>query len=545
MDAQSAPNHEKPTLDDGDLFPELSKRSSDLASHAPPSRAPSARGPLASSRASALVHAFAGGRKSAPPPPPISLSRPALSRPAPQVAEVIEATPIDDDVETLDAREVEEEAETLDARDVEDDVETVDAREVQDDEIETLDARTVATDAELIEDAELADERTPAHAAAPITPVYDEELDDGPTVALPSPLSGPVPSLASLASRPPPSRGLPSVPSARLAPPPSKSLPPLRPPPSAPSLPSRPPLVGVSSLAAPAPYQSAPMASAPPPVAVLPADASGSGRLSSIPPVAESVFPPAPTRSNSRWPLFAAAAAALAVLGAGAAFTGAKALGYGGGGQGAVVVTAAGTGGKAVQGLKIFSDGKLTCESSPCRAELAAGTHFLHAEAPGYEPTATRAVSVGANGEEVLHIELSPKASATAKAAEETKSAATNVAAAPPETKQAEAPAKAEPAARREAKAEPASATKPAVQAVVKTDAPKPEPAAQATLNINSIPRSNVVLDGRPLGMTPQLGVSVSPGTHTVVFVHPELGRKVAGTSVKAGATGTVAVRFE
>lgn len=76
--------------------------------------------------------------------------------------------------------------------------------------------------------------------------------------------------------------------------------------------------------------------------------------------------------------------------------------------------------------------------------------------------------------------------------------------------------------------------------------APAPAPAAsgQGKLNINSIPVSSVILDGRPLGSTPKLGLSVSAGTHTVVFVHPEHGRKSRTVTVNGGEVATAAVRF-
>lgn len=94
--------------------------------------------------------------------------------------------------------------------------------------------------------------------------------------------------------------------------------------------------------------------------------------------------------------------------------------------------------------------------------------------------------------------------------------------------------------------ATPAATTRPAPAA--KAPAPKPTPAAapsgNCTLNINSIPVSNVVLNGRPLGSTPKLGISVSAGSHTVLFIHPELGRRTARTSCKAGETKTVAIRL-
>jgi PEGA domain len=60
----------------------------------------------------------------------------------------------------------------------------------------------------------------------------------------------------------------------------------------------------------------------------------------------------------------------------------------------------------------------------------------------------------------------------------------------------------------------------------------------QATLNINSIPASNVLLDGKPIGPTPKMGVSVSPGAHTVTFKNTEFNlTKTVSVSVKAGDT--------
>jgi serine/threonine-protein kinase len=78
--------------------------------------------------------------------------------------------------------------------------------------------------------------------------------------------------------------------------------------------------------------------------------------------------------------------------------------------------------------------------------------------------------------------------------------------------------------------------------------AEKPAPAANAgtgTLNMNSIPVSKVVLDGRPMGSTPKVGQSVPAGSHTVVFIHPELGKKSVTVVVKAGETKTAAVKFK
>jgi len=63
----------------------------------------------------------------------------------------------------------------------------------------------------------------------------------------------------------------------------------------------------------------------------------------------------------------------------------------------------------------------------------------------------------------------------------------------------------------------------------------------EGTLNMNSIPSSSVVLDGKPIGSTPQIGVTVSAGTHTVVFVNAEQGfKKSVSVTVAAGETKKV-----
>ncbi|MBS2015686.1 MAG: PEGA domain-containing protein [Deltaproteobacteria bacterium] len=68
--------------------------------------------------------------------------------------------------------------------------------------------------------------------------------------------------------------------------------------------------------------------------------------------------------------------------------------------------------------------------------------------------------------------------------------------------------------------------------------APAPAAGGEAFLNINSLPASTVVLDGKPLGATPRLHVSVSPGTHTVLFVNAEQSLKKSITvTVGAGET--------
>jgi hypothetical protein len=69
--------------------------------------------------------------------------------------------------------------------------------------------------------------------------------------------------------------------------------------------------------------------------------------------------------------------------------------------------------------------------------------------------------------------------------------------------------------------------------------------AREGIININSIPVSAVLLDGRPLGGTPHVGVTVSPGEHRVVFIHPERGRRYQTVNVDVGRTVLAAVRFQ
>jgi serine/threonine-protein kinase len=78
-----------------------------------------------------------------------------------------------------------------------------------------------------------------------------------------------------------------------------------------------------------------------------------------------------------------------------------------------------------------------------------------------------------------------------------------------------------------------------------KTTDTKSSGSGTATLNLNSIPVSKVVLDGKPLGSTPKVGVSVPAGSHSVRFIHPDLGTKSVSVTVKAGETKTAAVKFK
>lgn len=92
--------------------------------------------------------------------------------------------------------------------------------------------------------------------------------------------------------------------------------------------------------------------------------------------------------------------------------------------------------------------------------------------------------------------------------------------------------------------AAPTAPTAPREPATVPKAAPKDvkpaaEPAAsepETLLKINSLPASSIVLDGKPIGVTPQPHVVVTPGPHTITFVNAEQSlKKTINVDVKAG----------
>lgn len=114
-------------------------------------------------------------------------------------------------------------------------------------------------------------------------------------------------------------------------------------------------------------------------------------------------------------------------------------------------------------------------------------------------------------------------------------------------TDQALASANTNPAPVQQAAPAPRQASAPRSAPAPVQAAPKPAPAPAAasggTLNINAIPKANVIVDGIPRGPTPKVGLSVSAGPHTVILVKD--GQRVTkSVNVKPGQTLTVSHRF-
>jgi len=80
---------------------------------------------------------------------------------------------------------------------------------------------------------------------------------------------------------------------------------------------------------------------------------------------------------------------------------------------------------------------------------------------------------------------------------------------------------------------------------------PRDEPVASSgggtgTLRINSRPWSQVVIDGRPIGSTPQMNVPLSEGSHKVTLINPEFDiKKTLTVKIKAGQVETQIVALQ
>ena len=281
--------------------------------------------------------------------------------------------------------------------------------------------------------------------------------------------------------------------------------------------------------------------------------------------------------------------------------------------SGSLVVTALGTGHRAVDKVQIFVDGTPLCDSSPCRISgLSAGPHQLRANAPGLSSGPDQTVEINSGEESAANIELSPvekaapspalaadsrpakreKVVVTIRLSPESEGSSVNfddaflldfpaelelephtthtLSASKPgyedlalhvdlgdePAKQIEVAltplesvkrgrARPAPASAAVAPAPaPAAARKPAAASHAAASTPAVDP-TQGLLNISSVPPSQIILNGRPLGSTPKTAVVV-PGDslQTIVFVHPKMGRRRAQKFVPAGKERTVSIRF-
>jgi serine/threonine-protein kinase len=161
----------------------------------------------------------------------------------------------------------------------------------------------------------------------------------------------------------------------------------------------------------------------------------------------------------------------------------------------------------------------------------------LEATLAGYDDFKQPITWDDGQAEKTITVTLNPKGTAVASRAATPSTPIAPVAPAQPAVAVKPAtPSTTPPAAPKEPAAEPTPKAEPAVK---KEPAVAPAAGGSDTfLNINSLPASTVVLDGKPLGPTPKVHISVTPGSHTILFVNAEQSLKKSITvDVKAGET--------
>jgi hypothetical protein len=85
---------------------------------------------------------------------------------------------------------------------------------------------------------------------------------------------------------------------------------------------------------------------------------------------------------------------------------------------------------------------------------------------------------------------------------------------------------------------QPAATSDMAAPAEARTASAASNGAKTGTLQINSRPWADVYVDNKPVGHTPQMGLQLSPGHHTVKLTNPTMGMsKTLSVTIRAGET--------
>jgi hypothetical protein len=183
-----------------------------------------------------------------------------------------------------------------------------------------------------------------------------------------------------------------------------------------------------------------------------------------------------------------------------------------------LTISATGSGDRSLENLKVLVDGQLKCEKSPCAAgDLRAGEHTIRVSGDDFG-TAERVVAMRSGADHTVDFVLDRSRevlAATAQVPSATGSAE-------PTTEARSAENQAHGATARSGKA---------------------HWQVTGTIKANSIPLSDVLVDGRVVGKTPT-NVSAAPGLHTVIFIHPDYGRREVLVQVKPNQDAVAAVRF-
>jgi hypothetical protein len=205
------------------------------------------------------------------------------------------------------------------------------------------------------------------------------------------------------------------------------------------------------------------------------------------------------------------------------------------------------------EGAAVFVDGQPLNKTTPIRiADLTPGLHTVRLDrGEGFLPWETQ-VAIAAG----QMIDLSPAQLAPASAAKQASSGSSGGSEqARLERKQRRAERRAEREAAAEAAAEAKRAARAAKAAPKVASAkpaklpaaakPAPVVAGGGTLRVNSRPWAQVFVDGKLVGNTPQMAISLSPGSHKLKLVSPDLGlTKQMTVQVEKGKATTKVVNL-
>lgn len=195
-------------------------------------------------------------------------------------------------------------------------------------------------------------------------------------------------------------------------------------------------------------------------------------------------------------------------------------------------------------GADVLVDGQSVGQVTPARVtHVAPGLHKLQLTHTGYQTYELQAFVADNAVLELPPAQLLAASAPAAKAVKPAESAASaEPAAGKPVAAEHHHHHHAAAAAPSHFNARPAPVAAPRVAAAPRAAAPAPAAASgsKGTLRVNSRPWSQVFVDGKLLGNTPQMAIQLSPGNHNVKLINQPMGlTKTFSVSVKAGQTVT------
>jgi serine/threonine-protein kinase len=208
------------------------------------------------------------------------------------------------------------------------------------------------------------------------------------------------------------------------------------------------------------------------------------------------------------------------------------------------------------EGAEISVDGNKLDQTTPARiADLEPGLHVIRlTRGTGFQPWETQVVLARGQVIDLPAAQLVAQSGTRVSAAERSEPKASSSSSGSSSGGSSSHRSRDRSSSHRSRDRAPAPAPTFASQAP-RAPAPAPAPAQSfsapkpsgnmGTLRINSRPWAQVIIDGRPIGNTPQLNIPLSPGSHKVKLVNPQLGMtKNITVDIKAGKPTTKIVEL-